>query len=142
MLDRFSQTASRPALVHCTAGKDRTGLGVAILLWVLGVPTHTIFHDYLLTNDYNDQRNEQMLGMLRQHIASTNGVLVESIDMSPMRHLVTAHRHYLQAALDTILDDFGSIEGYIRRGLGIGAAEQARLKDALLIAPPDQADLS
>jgi len=136
MLGRFSQAAYRPALVHCTAGKDRTGLAAAIMLWILGVPTTTIFHDYMLTNDYNAQSNERMLGMLRQHIASTKGVRAESIDLAPMDYLVSARRAYLQTALDTILADFGSIEGYIRQGLGMSAAEQAQLQEVLLIGPP------
>ncbi len=138
MLGRFSQAAYRPALVHCTAGKDRTGLAAAIMLWILGVPTSTIFHDYMLTNDYNARSNERMLGMLRQHIAGIRGVEVESIDLAPMDYLVSAHQAYFQAALDTINADFGSIEGYIRQGLGMSAAKQQRLQDALLIGSPSQ----
>lgn len=140
MLGCFSQAACRPALVHCTAGKDRTGLAAAFMLWILGVPTKTIIHDYLLTNDYNAQNNEQMLGMLRQHIASTKGVEAEAVDMTPMDYLLFARRAYFHKALDTIMADFGSIEQYIRQGLGISIAEQEQLKDALLTQPSNQAN--
>jgi protein-tyrosine phosphatase len=39
-----------PVLVHCAAGKDRTGIAIALLLAVLDVPHETIIEDYLLTN--------------------------------------------------------------------------------------------
>ena len=41
-----------PLLVHCSIGKDRTGIVVALLLFALGVPEETIYADYMLSNDY------------------------------------------------------------------------------------------
>ncbi|MDH3642864.1 MAG: tyrosine-protein phosphatase, partial [Gammaproteobacteria bacterium] len=41
-------------LVHCTAGKDRTGVGVALILLALGVPREVVMEDYLLTNEVID----------------------------------------------------------------------------------------
>jgi len=134
MLERVLRDSGRPALIHCTAGKDRTGLGAAILLWVLGVPTKTIFADYLLTNGYNAQRNEMMLGMLRQHIAGKSGVTAETVDLSPMVALMSAKQAYLQAAVDSIMADYGSINNYIRDGLGMSEEERRRFQDVLLVA--------
>lgn len=48
-LRAFLRPASLPLLVHCTQGKDRTGLTVAMCLLVLHVPLDAITHDYLLT---------------------------------------------------------------------------------------------
>jgi protein-tyrosine phosphatase len=132
MLDRAAREDGRPALIHCTAGKDRTGLGSAILLWVLGVPMKTVFADYLLTNEYNAQRNKMMLGQLRQAIAGKNGVAPESVDLSPMVALTTAKRDYLQAAVDSITADYGSIDSYIHDGLGISERVRRRFQDAML----------
>jgi len=42
-----------PVLVHCAAGKDRTGIAIALLLAVLDVPHETIIEDYLLTNTFD-----------------------------------------------------------------------------------------
>jgi len=134
MLEWVLRDSGRPALIHCTAGKDRTGLGAAILLWVLGVPTKTIFADYLLTNGYNAQRNEMMLGMLRQHIAGKSGVTAETVDLSPMVALMSAKQAYLQAAVDSIMADYGSINNYIRDGLGMSEEERRRFQDVLLVA--------
>ena len=44
--------ASGPLLYHCSAGKDRTGVGTAILLTILGVPRETVVNDFLLSNTY------------------------------------------------------------------------------------------
>jgi protein-tyrosine phosphatase len=41
-----------PALVHCSAGKDRTGMFVAFLLTALGVPRETVMQDFMLSNQY------------------------------------------------------------------------------------------
>ena len=133
MLDQVTRRDGRPALIHCTAGKDRTGLGAAILLWVLGVPTKTIFADYLLTNGYNAQRNEMMLGMLRQEVAAKSGVAAETVDLSPMVALMTAKRAYLMAAVECITADYGSIDNYIRDGLGMSEQTRRRFQNALLV---------
>jgi len=134
MLERIIRSDGRPALIHCTAGKDRTGLGAAILMWVLGVPTDTIFADYLLTNEFNAQRNEMMLGMLRQAIAGKNGVAAETVDLSPMLALTTAKRDYLQAAVDSIMADYGTIDHYIHDGLGMSVEDRKKFQGALLVA--------
>ena len=134
MLEWVAGNDGRPALIHCTAGKDRTGLGSAILLWVLGVPMEMVFADYLLTNEYNAQRNEMMLGMLRQAIAGKNGVAAETVDLSPMVALMTAKRDYLMSAVDTIIEDYGTIDHYIHDGLGMSTGARKRLQDALLVA--------
>ena len=41
-----------PVVIHCTAGKDRTGFACALILHALGVPEKAIAEDYLLTNSY------------------------------------------------------------------------------------------
>lgn len=48
-LRAFIEPASLPILVHCTQGKDRTGIIVALVLLTLDVPVEAISHDYLLT---------------------------------------------------------------------------------------------
>ena len=41
-----------PLVIHCTAGKDRTGFACALILHALGVPDDVISEDYLLTNRF------------------------------------------------------------------------------------------
>jgi len=49
-----------------------------------------------------------------------------------MEALLQARREYLQMAVDTILEDYGSIESYIRRGLGVKDAAQKAFQESLL----------
>ena len=50
MFEIFAEAADHPIVIHCTAGKDRTGVSTAFLLSVLGVDRGLIEADYLLTN--------------------------------------------------------------------------------------------
>ena len=61
MIRRLSDPGSLPALVHCTAGKDRTGFASAVVLKALGVPHDTIVEDYLLSNYFRDDFHRVIL---------------------------------------------------------------------------------
>jgi protein-tyrosine phosphatase len=54
-----------PGLVHCAAGKDRTGIVVALLLAAIGVPDHYVAADYALTGLYLDPDHTPTIGRLR-----------------------------------------------------------------------------
>ena len=49
-------------LWHCSAGKDRVGVGTSLLLTALGVPEDVILEDYVKVNDYVRDKNERMIG--------------------------------------------------------------------------------
>ena len=53
-----------PLVNHCTAGKDRTGFGSALLLLLLGVPEKTVMQDYLLSNGFREKLNQKMMAFL------------------------------------------------------------------------------
>ena len=132
MLQRVTAGDDRPALVHCTAGKDRAGLGAAIILLVLGVPLETVFDDYLLSNIYREEWTRRTLGMIRQAAADRSGVPPESIDLAPAEALFAARRIYLAAALETIDQEYGSLERYIRAGLGLSPRARKAFQERLL----------
>ena len=132
MVRRLADVDGRPAVFHCTAGKDRAGLGAAIVLLVLGVPVETVFDDYLLSNTYRAGWTERMLSMIRQAIVDRTGAPAESIDLSPVEALFTAKRAYLAAALETIDQNYGSFEAYVRDGLGMSPEAQAAFQESLL----------
>jgi protein tyrosine/serine phosphatase len=121
-LELLSREDSLPAVVHCTAGKDRTGVLVALLLDLLGVEREQIVADYAATT-------ENMPGILARIRASTffqgNGLaaaptwIFES-DPSTMRSFL--------AFLD---QEFGGTERWAVVG-GLSPDAVARLRDALL----------
>lgn len=115
---------SGPQLFHCTAGKDRTGWAAALLQSIAGVPRETIMADYLLTNEYTAASMTKTL----QGLAVRYGQ--ERADIfAPM---VGVEAGYLQAAFDEVAAEYGTIEGYLRDGLGLSDATLAKLKLKLL----------
>src|ERR1700743_444854 len=53
---------------HCTAGKDRTGIGAALLLYSLGVPYDTIVHDHLASNYYRKDVNAKLIDQMAKYM--------------------------------------------------------------------------
>lgn len=120
-----------PLLVHCAAGKDRTGLAVAVLLMALEVPQDTVLEDYLLTNQAGDfegfirDRQQSRLGL-----GETQGQLLNLPD-EMRRVLFSADPAFLEAALESIEQEFGDVESYLAQA-GITDAQLQQVRDRLL----------
>jgi protein-tyrosine phosphatase len=125
MFDRLEDPANLPALVHCTQGKDRTGFAAAIVLLALGVSEETVMQDYLLTNIYTANEIERTLFYLRLWLLSND-------DAENVRPLLQVRREYLQAALDIIAEDYGSIDAYLTSALDLDPQDRQRLQALLL----------
>lgn len=104
--------AQVPIVQHCTAGKDRVGVGSATMLLALGVPRETIIADYLLSND-----NQISASKLKGAVAGGQEVTDEQLKMFQALAMVRAD--YLQAFFDEIDTLFGGTEGYLKNGLGL-----------------------
>ena len=101
-----------PLVIHCTAGKDRTGFACALILHALGVPEGVIGEDYLLTNRFyrrDPASAPDLPDEVRQAIGSVNA-------------------SFLAAGFDAINERYGNLEGYFRDGLGLGTRERSELK--------------
>jgi len=117
----------KPTLFHCTAGKDRAGFAAAITLIAIGVSKEDAIEDYMKTNEYTADRIEEMISKIElMSLYQTDGEL--------LRPLLGVEREYLETALKTAEDQYGSIEKYIREGLGISEEEIQKLKSFLLEA--------
>jgi len=101
-----------PLVIHCTAGKDRTGFACALILHVLGVPDDLIAEDYLLTNSFY-RRSPAASSDLPDDI----GQVLGSVEAS-----------FLAAAFDTVSADYGGLETYLSDGLGVDAGVRGRLQ--------------
>ncbi|MCR9278480.1 MAG: tyrosine-protein phosphatase [Pseudomonadaceae bacterium] len=112
-------------LVHCTAGKDRTGVAVAIVQLALGVSEETIMEDYLLTNEVLDFE-----GYMYQRLVNNYGIT--DIDPEEVRALSGVRPEYLSTALDTMRTQFGSTDGYLRE-IGLDESARARLQQRYLM---------
>lgn len=110
-------------LFHCTAGKDRTGIGAALLLYALGVPYETILNDYTATNYYRSAENEKMIHSMVQGM---------HINESVARELLGAKREYLEANFDAIKQQYGSVDNFLRGPVGLDEAKLKTLRDKFL----------
>ena len=117
-----------PVLVHCSGGKDRTGVFSALLLTILGVPSDTVFQDYLLTNEY--VLREPELSKTVKGIEQALGVPVSPVVIPP---LLGAEREFLDAAFEAIRRQCGSFDSYRRNSLGVSDGMLRRLRDRLLV---------
>lgn len=99
-------------LWHCTEGKDRCGLVSAFLLTILGVDEDIIREDYLLTNVVNGPKAEHIYSIFKEMGRS-------EADCIAVRDVFMAKEEYLNVALKTIIDGYGSLDNFITEGMGI-----------------------
>jgi len=128
----LAEPKNRPLVFHCTAGKDRTGVGAAIVLSLLGVPWETVRDDYLLSNYYRRDENEKELKSVREDIAKKQGIPPEQVDMTVFEAMFLVKPEYLDAAHDEVIRRYGSMESYLRKGLGISDEMISKLRSELL----------
>ncbi|MBT2485474.1 MULTISPECIES: tyrosine-protein phosphatase [unclassified Microbacterium] len=112
-----------PTLVHCTVGKDRTGVTVALALSAVGADREAVIADYALTaSQLPEQRSQRIAAYLRaQHPEAVHAVALATESPAPvMRHL-----------LEQIDERWGSAAGYLRAS-GMTEDELAALRSALV----------
>jgi protein-tyrosine phosphatase len=115
-----------PALLHCTAGRDRTGLTVAVLMTLLGVSRKDVYREYLLS--INSVTEAQ-----RQHILAVNSRPYPRPPVSPeLRKAQTPDTSWLDAFFHSIDTNYGSFHAYVRDGLKLSNEDAQRLRRKFL----------
>ncbi len=97
-------------LLHCTAGKDRTGIGTALILYALGVPYETIVQDYIATNYYRAGDNEQKIKQMVNYMHINEAVATD---------LLSAKKEFLDATFAAIKNQYGSVNNYLKQEMGL-----------------------
>jgi protein-tyrosine phosphatase len=128
-LDAILAGGSFPALIHCTAGKDRTGFVTAMLLLSLGVSREQVHYDYALTEKFIDM--ERMMAASAHYLTSIVGdQITPSTEM--LRLLCGTSPDYLEAAFAAIDKDYGSVDGYLEKTAGFDADKRVALRRLML----------
>jgi hypothetical protein len=117
----LAQPDAKPCLVNCTAGKDRTGVVIALLLTLAGVEADKVAAEYALTE---------------QGLAELKPVFIERLLQNPVlkgnqvgvQNLVSAKKENMVASLKMIQKEFGGPENYMKNqcGLSVDEVEQIR----------------
>ena len=118
---------STPMLIHCTGGKDRTGMTVALVQSALGVPRDTIFNGYL----YSHPRRNNTLRWLMLLIWVVSRLRTPPARVRP---LLEARRLYLQSFFDSIETQFGTLQDYLEHGLGLSGLDLQQLQAKMVEA--------
>jgi protein-tyrosine phosphatase len=119
--------AEGPVLIHCAAGKDRTGVLAALTHHLAGVHEDDIVADYLLTN--NPERIAARAPMVAQMIAEETG---RTPTDAAVRAAIGVEAEYLAEAFRAIEAEHASVDDYLERALGVDAALREALEARLL----------
>lgn len=115
-----------PLLIHCHVGKDRTGIGVALLLSALGIERDAI------AADYRETANRIDIAAETRHLARALATLLgRAIDPGTLDQLGRTDPAYLETAFAAIDQQWGGIEGYLA-AIGLTAAARDRMRSLLL----------
>lgn len=116
-----------PLLVHCAAGKDRTGIICALTHHVLGVHRDDIVGDYLLTN--HPPRIEARVPVVQEQIYARTG---RKLSDAAALAAITVIPEYLECAFESMRAASGSVDIYLERSLGMSSILRARIRERLL----------
>ena len=123
-----------PLVFHCAAGKDRTGVGAALILGLLGVSRDDIIEDYLLTQ----QETAKLYERFRAGGATNNEEhedfqqRLANYPQELVAPVFEADPDYIATLLDYVADRYQSFDAYAQKILGFTAAQQEQLKAELL----------
>ena len=116
-----------PFLIHCAAGKDRTGILAALTHHIAGVHRDDIFADFLLTN--NPERMAMRLPQVSEAIRQLSG---KTPDPEAVMVVMGVEADYLEAALTVLAEDFGGVDAYLENVLGVTPQAREALRARLL----------
>lgn len=125
LFERISNPENLPVLIHCSAGKDRTGVVSSLIQLVLGVPFETVMDDYLKTNGNLNAYKEDVFRRLSR--LGLFGIPWKEL-YAP---LFAARTDFLNAALEQVKEEFGAIDEWFRNGLGFSEKDKLTLVSVL-----------
>ena len=114
-------------LWHCTAGKDRAGIGAVLIEEILGVPREEILADYLKTNEFIQEEIDNLKNFIRLQFGAKGEFSEEAI-----RYLFGADEAYLKSFYKALDERYGDFGNYLEKGLGLTAEDISLLKKKYL----------
>lgn len=117
-----------PLLVHCAAGKDRTGVFCALVLRALDVDDAHIIHDYLLTN-----HTPQFEAIVQSAVKRFTKKFGRPLDADAVRPMIGVDEYYLNTAKAEMAAQSGSVDGYLTDVLGVDDALRRELRQVLTV---------
>ena len=119
--------ADGPVLIHCAAGKDRTGILAALTHHLTGVHRDDMMADYLATND--PARAARRLPLVSEAIRELTG---RPPPEGAVRVAMGVEAAYLETAFTAMIERAGGIDEYLRATLGVDVAKRRALEARLI----------
>ncbi len=125
LFNLFKNPKNTAILQHCTAGKDRTGIGSALILLALNVPEETVILDYLESNNNRKVSNEKVMSMCAQYIKDEKTKrLIEGI--------LGVSREFIEESLRIIKAKYDSYDEYFEKEYGLNKDILKKLRNVYL----------
>jgi protein-tyrosine phosphatase len=139
MLFESALAGEVPLVVNCSAGQDRTGVSSALLLLALGVPRDVVVQDYLQSTRYRrpdiEKGDVDLAAAARTNAFAAMMLQYAGREGAGAKPLLTSEGvPYLNFALAQVEADYGSVEAFLEKELGIDAEDRAALRDRYLQA--------
>lgn len=125
ILQLIAEEKNLPAVIHCTAGKDRTGIISAIIQLLVGVPYEKVEENYLLTNQFYAHRLEKMSRIM-------GWLSLFRVSPERVKYIMEAKPEHLNEVYEGISKEYHSIEEYLRKACQIDKQVVEKLKMQLL----------
>lgn len=121
----FENPENMAILQHCTAGKDRTGVGSALILLALNVPEDTVIEDYMESNKNMRTLNDKVMEAFKDYIKD------EKIKKS-LQEMLGVNELLIKSSLTTIKNKYGSYENYFNVEYGLDKKKLEKLREVYL----------
>lgn len=127
IIERLADATNPGAIVHCSGGKDRTGVVVALIQRALGVSRSHVVQDFMLSARYYD--GTALMHERASQVLETNGVDLDPAHLLP---IFTVHTEYIDAVFEEIDQRYGGTEAYLGDAVGVSAQTLSHLQANLL----------
>lgn len=114
IFEALADPAHYPVIVHCSGGKDRTGLVCALIQGLVGVSRDDIIRDFMLSAEAFD---ESYFAQRIPQVIDVSALGEWSVD--GLRPILTVEQVYIETALDLIEAEYGSFEAYLTGPVGL-----------------------
>lgn len=134
ILRHLATPSPSPILIHCTAGKDRTGVIVALILSLCGVSDAAVAHEYSLTDLGLGARKEEFV---------TNLIAGEPLrgDRPAAERMVSSRRESMMATLAMVRERWGGVEAFVRGQIGLREEEVEAIRKNLVVDVQDDGEV-
>ncbi|HEQ1860021.1 TPA: tyrosine-protein phosphatase [Providencia alcalifaciens] len=124
LVNMLKQPEKGGLVQHCAVGKDRTGVGSALVLFALGADVNTVMEDYLLTNE--------TLAPFRNHLLEEFSKTMSENVVKKFEYVFSVREEFLQTALKSIENNYGGVDNWLEKDFGLDKAQRHVLQSYFL----------